>query len=172
MLMELNGVKPKVGKGSFVAPSADLIGQVVIGEESSVWFHCVLRGDVCPIEVGDHTNIQDGTVIHGTYKKFDVKIGNYVTVGHKAMLHGCTIGDEAFVGMGAVLLDGSEMAPRSFLAAGSLLAQGAKTESGWLYIGRPAKKVRPLKEEELQFLKQSANNYFEYKSWYSEDYIF
>lgn len=166
MLLELKGVKPEIGKNTFIAPSADIIGQVSIGQESSVWFQCVLRGDVTPIAIGDYTNIQDGTVIHGTYNKHDVKIGNYVTVGHKAMLHGCHIGDEAFVGMGAVLLDGSEMAPRSFLAAGSLLAQGVKTESGWLYIGRPAKKVRPLKEEEMKFLRQSANNYFEYKSWY------
>lgn len=165
-MMELKGKRPKIGPNTFVAPSADIIGDVEIGQESSVWFQCVLRGDVTPIVIGDFTNIQDGTVIHGTYNKHDVKIGNYVTVGHKAMLHGCHIGDEAFVGMGAILLDGSEMAPGSFLAAGSLLAQGARTESGWLYIGRPAKKVRELKPEEKAFLRQSANNYFEYKSWY------
>lgn len=164
--MELKGHTPEIAENTFVAPSADIIGDVKIGKESSIWFQCVLRGDVSPIEIGDFTNIQDGTIIHGTYKKHDVKIGNYVTVGHKAMLHGCHIGDEAFVGMGAVLLDGSVMAPKSFLAAGSLLAQGAKTESGWLYIGRPAKKVRELKEEEIKFLRQSANNYFEYKTWY------
>ncbi len=166
--MQLKGKTPKLGENTFVAPSADLIGDVTVGKESSIWFQCVLRGDVTPIEIGDYTNIQDGTVIHGTYNKFDVKIGNYVTVGHKAMLHGCHIGDEAFVGMGAILLDGSVMAPRSFLAAGSLLAQGSKTESGWLYMGRPAKKIRELKEEELKFLRQSANNYFEYKSWYDD----
>lgn len=165
--MELKGVKPKVGKNTYVAPSADLIGQVEIGEESSIWFQCVLRGDVMPIKIGNFTNIQDGTIIHGTYQKFGVEIGNYVTVGHKAMLHGCTIGDEAFVGMGAILLDGSEMAPRSFLAAGSLLPQGMKTESGFLYMGSPAKKIRELKENELNFLRQSAMNYFEYKSWYN-----
>ena len=107
MKLELKGVTPKIGKNTFVAPSADLIGQVEIGEESSVWFQCVLRGDVTPIKVGDYTNIQDGTVINGTYNKFDVQIGNYVTIGHKAMIHGCHIGDEAFVGMGAILLDGS-----------------------------------------------------------------
>ena len=166
--MELNGHKPQVGKNTFVAPSADLIGEVKIGEESSIWFQCVIRGDVTPIEIGDYTNIQDGTIIHGTHNKYDVKIGNYVTVGHKAMLHGCHIGDEAFVGMGATLLDGSVMAPRSFLAAGSLLTQGAKTESGWMYMGAPAKKMRKLKEDELKFLRQSANNYFTYKAWYTD----
>ena len=164
--MKLLGKEPQVGEGTFVAPSADLIGDVVIGKQSSIWFQCVLRGDVCPIEIGDFTNIQDGTVIHGTYKKHDTKIGNYVTVGHKVMLHGCEIGDEAFVGMGSILMDGSKMAERSFLAAGSLLPEGKSTESGWLYMGSPAKKIRPLREEELEFLRQSADNYSVYKSWY------
>lgn len=164
--MTLNGFTPQIGENTFIAPSADLIGQVRIGSNSSIWFQCVLRGDVCPIEIGDNTNIQDGTVIHGTYKKFDVKIGHSVTVGHKVMLHGCHVGDEAFIGMGSILLDGSVMEPRSFLGAGSLLTEGAKTESGWLYLGRPAKKIRPLKEDELNFLQQSAQNYLMYKSWY------
>ena len=166
--VELKGSKPQIAKDCFIADSADLIGDVTIGENSSIWYQCVLRGDVMPIVIGGHTNIQDGTVVHGTYQRFGVKIGNYVTVGHKAMLHGCEIGDEAFVGMGAVLLDGSKMAPRSFLAAGSLLTEGSHTESGFLYMGSPSKKVRPLKEEELAFLKQSAHNYIEYKSWYKE----
>lgn len=165
----LNGHTPQIGENCFIAESADLIGDVKIGKESSVWFQCVLRGDVCPIVIGDFTNIQDGTVIHGTYQKYSTHIGSYVTIGHKVMLHGCTIGDEAFVGMGSILLDGSEMAPRSFLAAGSLLTERAKTESGWLYMGSPAKKVRLLKEEELKFLRQSANNYLFYKTWYKEN---
>lgn len=164
--MKLNGKSPRWGKNCFIAPTADLIGDVTIGDESSIWFQCVLRGDVCPIEIGDYTNIQDGTVIHGTYQRHDVKIGNYVTVGHKAMLHGCEIGDEAFVGMGSILLDGSKMQPQSFLAAGSLLTEGSVAESGWLYVGSPAKKIRPLKPEEQKFLRQSANNYLTYKSWY------
>ena len=167
--MELNGHKPQIGENTFVAPSADLIGNIIVGKGSSVWFQCVLRGDVTPIKIGDYTNIQDGTIIHGTYNKHDVKIGNYVTIGHKAMLHGCHVGDEAFIGMGATLLDGSVMAERSFLAAGSLLTQGSKTESGWMYMGSPAKKIRELREDELKFLRQSANNYFEYKSWYTNE---
>jgi gamma-carbonic anhydrase len=167
--MELKGFKPIIGENTFIAPSADLIGEVKIGRESSVWFQCVLRGDVGPIEIGDYTNIQDGTVIHCTYNKFDVKIGNYVTVGHKVMLHGCKVGDEAFIGMGSILLDGSEMAPRSFLGAGSLLTAGMKTESEWLYLGSPAKKIRKLNEDELKFLRQSANNYLMYKTWYQEN---
>lgn len=167
--MKINGKEPQIGEGCFLAPSADIIGDVVIGDGSTVWFQCVLRGDVGPIEIGKNTNIQDGTVIHGTHKKWDVKIGDNVTVGHQAMLHGCHIGDEAFVGMGSILLDGSRMAPRSFLAAGSLLTEGAETETGWMYMGRPAKAVRKLKEDELNFLRQSANNYLMYKSWYDPE---
>ncbi len=167
--MRLRGKKPQFSENCFVAPSADLIGDVQIGKDSSIWFQCVLRGDVMPITIGEATNIQDGTVIHGTYEKFATKVGNYVTVGHKAMLHGCTIGDEAFVGMNATLLDGAVMEPRSFLAAGSLLTEGARAESGFLYMGTPAKKIRPLNEEELKFLRQSANNYLMYKTWYDEE---
>ena len=165
-MISINGKKPQIGKDCFIAPSADLIGDVTIGDGSSIWFQCVLRGDVTPILIGKNTNIQDGTVIHGTYGKWDVKVGDNVTVGHKVMLHGCHIGDEAFVGMGSILLDGSRMESQSFLAAGSLLTEGAVAESGWLYMGRPAKQVRKLKEEELKFLRQSANNYLMYKSWY------
>jgi carbonic anhydrase/acetyltransferase-like protein (isoleucine patch superfamily) len=166
MIQSLKGFTPQIGENTFVAPSADIIGEVTIGRESSIWYQCVLRGDVGPIVVGDYTNIQDGTVVHCTYNKHFTTIGSRVTIGHKVMLHGCTVGDEAFVGMGAILLDGSVMAPRSFLAAGALLPQGAQTESGWLYMGSPAKKVRPLKDSELEFLGQSAQNYYQYKSWY------
>jgi carbonic anhydrase/acetyltransferase-like protein (isoleucine patch superfamily) len=166
VIQELKGVKPKIGDNTFVAPSADIIGQVEIGRESSIWYQCVLRGDVMPISIGDYTNIQDGTVIHGTLNKHAVQIGDYVTVGHKAMLHGCQIGDEAFVGMNATLLDGCQVAARSFIAAGSLVPQGMQTESGFLYMGSPAKKIRPLRSHEQEFLRQSAMNYFEYKSWY------
>ena len=166
--MEVRGKKPQIGSDTFIAGSADLIGDVEIGDNSSIWFSCVLRGDVTPIKIGHSTNIQDGTVIHGTFNKHSVEIGNYVTVGHKAMLHGCSIGDEAFVGMGSILLDGSTMEPRSFLAAGSLLPEGKTAESGYLYMGSPAKKIRPLKENELAFLRQSANNYILYKSWYTD----
>ena len=166
MIRDLKGHQPDIHTSAFIAPSADIIGEVSIGANSSIWYQCVLRGDVGPIKIGEKTNVQDGTVIHCTYNRFFTTIGNSVTIGHKAMLHGCTVGDEAFIGMGAILLDGSVMEPRSFLAAGSLLPSGATAESGFLYMGSPAKKVRPLREEELKFLTQSAENYFNYKKWY------
>lgn len=169
MIKSLKGYEPQIANSAFIAPSADIIGEVTIGEQSSVWFQCVLRGDVGPIIVGSQTNIQDGTVIHCTFNKHFVTIGDRVTIGHKAMLHGCEVGDEAFIGMSATLLDGAVMEPKSFLAAGSLLPQGGRTESGWLYMGAPAKKIRPLKESELAFLKQSSQNYMSYTQWYQSN---
>ena len=121
-----------------------------------------------PIVIGEMTNIQDGTVIHGTHKQWGVTIGNNVTVGHKAMLHGCEIGDGAFIGMGAILLDGVKVAPRSFIGAGAMLTQGSETEPEYLYLGSPAKAVRKLRPKELEFLPQSAKNYLMYTQWYEK----
>jgi len=166
--MKVRGKSPEIHSSCFVAPSADVVGDVVVGEKSSIWFQCVLRGDVMPIRVGQETNIQDGTVIHGTMGQWGVSIGDRVTIGHKVMLHGCEIGDEAFIGMGAILLDGVVIAPRSFVGAGSLVTQGTRTKSEWLYLGSPAKPVRALKPEELKFLKQSAKNYEMYQQWYKK----
>lgn len=167
MIKTLKGFQPEISPSAFIAESADIIGEVTVGDQSSIWFQCVLRGDVGPIKIGSQTNIQDGTVIHCTFNKHFVTIGDRVTIGHQAMLHGCEVGDEAFIGMSSTLLDGSVMEPRSFLAAGSLLPQGARAESGWLYMGAPAKKIRPLKEAELAFLSQSAENYMNYTQWYT-----
>lgn len=170
-LITLPEMKIQVDPSVFLAPTAQLIGNVSIGEKSSIWYNCVLRGDVMPIVIGKETNIQDGTVIHGTYKKFGTTIGDRVTVGHLCMLHGCTIGDEAFIGMGALVMDGCVVAPRSFIGAGSLLSEGTKTESEWLYLGRPAKAIRKLTDKESQFLKQSAENYKFYTTWYDADHF-
>jgi gamma-carbonic anhydrase len=155
----------------FLAPTAQLIGDVTIGSKSSIWYNVVLRGDVMPIVIGQETNIQDGTVIHGTYKKWGTTVGDRVTVGHQCTLHGCTLGDESFVGMGALVMDGCVVAPCSFIGAGALLTEGTKTESEWLYLGRPAKAIRKLNEDEKKFLKQSAENYKFYTTWYSPDHF-
>lgn len=168
MILPLLGKTPQIGEGSFVAPSADIIGDVTIGKGCSIWFNTTLRGDVMPIVIGDESNIQDNTVIHGTYKKCGAVIGNRVTVGHSVILHGCKIGDLCLIGMGAVIMDQAEIPPRSIVGAGSLVTENSKFPEGHLILGRPAKAVRPLKEEELAFLDKSANNYIEYKGWYSE----
>jgi gamma-carbonic anhydrase len=170
-LITLPEMKIQIDPSVFLAPTAQIIGNVFIKEKSSIWYNCVLRGDVMPIVIGKETNIQDGTVVHGTYKKFGTTIGDRVTVGHQCTLHGCTIGDEAFIGMGALIMDGCVVAPRSFIGAGALLTEGTKTESEMLYLGRPAKAIRKLTESEAQFLKQSAENYKFYTTWYGPDHF-
>lgn len=169
MISALNGIKPQIGEMTFVAPSADIIGDVRIGKNCSIWFHTTLRGDVMPIIIGDETNIQDNTVLHGTYKKCGAVIGNKVTVGHSVILHGCKIGDLVLIGMGTIVMDEAEIPSRSIVAAGSLVTEGAKFPEGHLILGRPAKAVRPLNEQELAFLPQSAKNYIEYKKWYQKE---
>lgn len=168
MILPLLGKIPQIGTESFIASSADLIGDVRLGKRCSVWFNTTLRGDVMPILVGDETNIQDNTVVHGTYRKCGAVIGNRVTVGHSVILHGCRIGDLVLVGMGSVVMDHAEIPDRSVIGAGSLVTEGAKFPGGHLILGRPAKAVRPLKPEELAFLDQSASNYIEYMGWYSQ----
>lgn len=170
-LITLPEMKIQIQPSVFLAPTAQIIGAVTIGDKSSVWYSCVLRGDVMPIIVGSETNIQDGTVIHGTYKKYGTTIGDRVTIGHQCMLHGCTIGDEAFIGMQTLVMDGCVVAPRSFIGAGALLTEGTKTESEWLYLGRPAKAIRKLNDDEKKFLKQSAENYKFYTTWYGPDHF-
>lgn len=167
-IFPLKGNTPEIGEGSFVAPSADIIGEVKIGKGCSIWFNTTLRGDVMPIVIGDETNIQDNTVIHGTYKKCGAVIGNRVTVGHSVILHGCTIGDKVLVGMGAIIMDQAKIPSRSIVGAGSLVTENAEFPEGHLILGRPAKAVRPLNEKELAFLDKSADNYIEYMSWYKK----
>lgn len=166
MLHKARGFEPEIGEGSFVAPSADIIGNVTLGKNCSVWFNTTLRGDVMPITIGDETNIQDGTVIHGTFNKAQATIGKRVTVGHSVILHGCSVGDLCLIGMGSILMDGVHIPEKCIVGAGSLVTEGSKFESGWLILGRPAKAIRPLKPEELAFLDQSANNYLNYMKWY------
>lgn len=165
---ELKGKTPKLQNGCWLAPSAEIIGDVEAGEGSTFWFNVTVRGDVMPIRIGSQTNIQDGSTLHGTYGKCGVTIGDRVTVGHNVILHGCTIGDECLIGMGSVVMDLAEIPSGCVVGAGSLVTEGSKFEPGTLILGRPAKSIRPLKENEKQFLKQSANNYIEYSSWYKD----
>lgn len=167
MIISSQGKNPKIGKDVYLAEGSKVIGDVELGDNSSVWFNVVIRGDVAPIRIGKETNIQDNTVIHGTWHKASVTIGKGVTVGHSVVLHGCTIGDYCLIGMGSIIMDGAKIAANSIVGAGSLVTEGSQFESGMLILGRPAKSLRPLTPEELTFLPQSANNYITYKSWYS-----
>lgn len=162
------GKKPTLSKNVFVADGAKIIGDVIIGEQSSIWFNAVLRGDVAPIRIGNKTNIQDNAVIHGTWNKAAASLGDEVTVGHSAVLHGCTIGNQCLIGMGAIVMDNASIGDQCVVGAGSLVTEGSSFPPRTLILGRPAKAVRPLTENELSFLPQSAANYMTYTSWYQE----
>lgn len=150
---------PAIAPDAFVAPNATVIGDTEIGARSSIWFGCVLRGDVNSIRVGSDTNIQDGTVVHVTRAKFGTVIGSGVTVGHLALIHGCTLEDHAFVGMQATVMDGCVIESEGMLAAGALLTPGKRIASGELWAGRPAKLMRRLDTDELRNIHETAAHY-------------
>jgi carbonic anhydrase/acetyltransferase-like protein (isoleucine patch superfamily) len=156
---------PRIAADAWIDDSAVIIGDVEIGPQASIWPLCALRGDIHSIRIGARSNIQDGSVIHVTHDSdynpggFPVQVGEEVTVGHKVMLHGCSIGDNCLIGMGSIVLDGAVIESRVILAAGSLVPQGKVLESGHLYLGSPVKKIRPLTEQEQRFLDYVAHNY-------------
>lgn len=159
MISELNGITPEIHASVFIAGGAIVIGDVKIGEESSVWFNTVIRGDVNYIRIGERTNIQDNSVLHVTSNTHPLVIGHDVTAGHGVILHGCTIKDRALIGMGSTVLDGAIIESDSFIGAGSLVPPGFKVPSGTLVMGVPAKVKRELSEKEIDDIKLSAVNY-------------
>ena len=165
MILTLAGRTPRIGASVYVAPSADVIGDVELAEDSSVWFQCVLRGDIEPIRVGLKSNIQDGTVIH-TMKGAPTIVGDWVTVGHGALLHGCTVGDHCLIGMGAVLLNHVQVGEGSIIAAGALVAENTVIPPRSLYMGIPARFKRAVTDEELAYIDMHATNYLRYKKDY------
>lgn len=158
-ILPYKGIWPKIHEKAFIAAGACIIGDVTIGEGSGVWFNCVIRGDVMPVTIGKFTNIQDGSVIHVTRKTAPTIIGDRVTIGHKCLLHGCALEDEAFVGMGATIMDGAVLKQQSMLAAGSLLTPGKTIKTHEIHSGSPAKFFREMRQDEIDFLKISADNY-------------
>lgn len=168
MIYEFLNKEPKFNDSVFVAPSADLIGDVTIGRESSVWFNVTIRGDVNWIEIGERSNIQDNTCIHVMNQTGPTKIGNEVTVGHSAMIHGCTIHDRVLVGIHATVLDEVVIEPDVIVAAGSLVPPGKTLESGYLYMGSPVKQGRKLTDKELESIKKHAQNYVKYARAYMQ----
>ncbi|WP_457623417.1 gamma carbonic anhydrase family protein [Persephonella sp.] len=161
-----NGIYPKIHPSAFIAENAVIIGDVEIGEDSSIWYNVVIRGDVNFIKIGNRTNIQDGTVIHVDHKKYPTIIGNEVTIGHNVMLHACTIEDRVLVGMSATIMDGVVVGKESIIGAGSLVTPHKKVEPRSLWTGSPAKFKRMLNEEELEWLEKSYKNYIRYKNSY------
>lgn len=153
------GRSPIIHPRAFIAPTASIIGDVTIGSGSGIWFNCVLRGDVAAIIVGENTNIQDGTVVHVTRNGFPTKIGSNVTVGHKALLHACTLEDLSFIGMGSIIMDRVVVETGGWVAAGSLVTEGKIVKSGEIWAGSPAKFFRKLTKEESDWIAISAQNY-------------
>lgn len=160
---------PQIEQGVFIDETALVIGDVTIGENSSVWPMTVIRGDVNSIHIGQGTSVQDGSVVHVTHKNADnpkgypCTIGDYVTVGHKAIIHGCTIGNQCLIGMGCIIMDGAVIEDNVILGAGSLVPPGKILGSGYLWVGTPAKKIRKLTEQEIGYLQYSADNYVKLK---------
>ncbi len=165
-VLPYKGIWPDIHDSVFITEGAYVIGDVKIGRDSSIWFNAVVRGDVCPIRIGERTNIQDNATLHVTHDTGPLNIGNDVTIGHNAVLHACTVRDFVLIGMGAILLDDCICEPNSLIAAGSLVKQGFVVPSGKLVAGVPAKIVRDLNEKELKNVKTSPSNYMRYVSNY------
>lgn len=166
------GISPTLGRRVYVDESAAVIGDVVIGDDSSVWPMAVIRGDVNRIRIGQRSNVQDGTVVHVTHgysgnpEGHAVEIGDDVTIGHNVTVHGCTIEERCLIGIGSTILDGAVIHPNVLLGAGSLVSEGKELDSGYLYLGAPAKKIRELTEEELNWFEYSARHYQKLKDDY------
>ena len=157
LIKQVNGSTPNLGSNVFLADNSTLVGDVSIGDNSSIWFNTVIRGDVNKIFIGSCTNIQDGTVVHGTYKKNKVIIGNNVSIGHNSIIHGCRIEDNVLIGMGAIIMDGVIVSSNSIVAAGSVVLSDTKIDSGLLYAGVPAKIIKKLTDKEIsEIIKKTA----------------
>jgi carbonic anhydrase/acetyltransferase-like protein (isoleucine patch superfamily) len=160
---------PQFGSGCFIAPNATVIGDVIMGVECSVWFNAVIRGDVNYIRMGNRVNVQDGAVIHCTYQKNATEIGNNVSIGHNAIVHGCTIKDFVLIGMGAIVMDRCIVQSNSIIAAGAVVLEDTVIEAGSIYAGVPARKVKDISKDTIHGeIERIANNYTKYASWFSE----
>lgn len=166
-ILPVHGISPVFGSNCFIAPNATIVGDVVMGDDCSVWFNAVVRGDVNIIRMGSKVNVQDGAVIHCTYKKTEVHLGNNVSIGHNAIVHGCTVHDNVLIGMGAIVMDNCEIGSNTIIAAGAVVTEGTKVPSGCIFAGVPAKKVKDISEELIGGeINRIANNYLTYSSWF------
>jgi carbonic anhydrase/acetyltransferase-like protein (isoleucine patch superfamily) len=167
VILPVKGIKPHMGEGCFIAENATLVGDVILGEACSVWFNAVIRGDVNSIRIGNKTNIQDGAVIHCTYQKTATTIGSNVSIGHNAIVHGCTVEDNVLIGMGAIVMDNALVQKNCIVAAGAIVLERTVCESGFIYAGIPAKKVKQLSAEQIEGLEKVADNYVMYSGWFT-----
>lgn len=168
LILPVKDKHPTWGNDCFIAENATIVGDVVMGDKCSVWFNAVIRGDVHYIKIGNNTNIQDGAVIHATYLTAPTNIGNNVSIGHNALVHGCTLMDHTLVGMGAIVMDHAVVEEFVIIGAGSVVLEKTICESGYLYAGTPAKKIKPLTPEQKEMLQRLPNNYIMYSGWFTE----
>lgn len=170
LIKEVRGFTPIIGKNTFLADNATILGDVVIGDDCSVWFNAVLRGDVNSIRIGNRVNVQDGTVLHTLYQKSVVEIGDDVSIGHNVVIHGAKIENGALIGMGAIVLDHAVIGEGAIVAAGSVVLSGTKVEPGSIYAGIPAKFVKTVDPEQAKEMNQKiAKNYLMYSSWFKDE---
>lgn len=169
IIKAVNGKFPKIPKDCFIAENATIVGDVEMGSECSVWFNAVIRGDVHYIKMGSKVNVQDGAVIHATYQTSPTNIGNNVSIGHNAIVHGCTIEDNVLIGMGSIVMDDCVIESNSIIAAGAVVTKNTRIEAGSIYAGIPAKKVKDISEELINGeINRIANNYVKYSGWYKD----
>jgi carbonic anhydrase/acetyltransferase-like protein (isoleucine patch superfamily) len=169
LIKECRGFTPQFGEDCYLAENATVVGDVIMGSECSVWFNAVVRGDVNSIRMGNRVNVQDGAVIHCTYEKTKVNLGNHVSIGHNALVHGCTIEDNVLIGMGSIVMDDCYIEANSIIAAGAVLLEGTRVESWSIYAGVPAKKVKTLSPELFAGeVQRISNNYVMYSGWFKE----
>ncbi|ARV09433.1 gamma carbonic anhydrase family protein [Winogradskyella sp. PC-19] len=169
LIKPVNGKHPEISEDCYVAENATIVGEVTIGKQCSIWFNAVLRGDVHYINLGDKVNVQDGAVIHATYQKSPTTIGNNVSIGHNAIVHGCTIKDNVLIGMGSIVMDDCVIGSNSIIAAGAVVTKNTIVEAGSIYAGTPAKKIKDISQELVSGeINRIADNYVKYSSWFKE----
>ena len=167
LILPVKGVLPQIPASCFLAPNATVVGDVVMGEDCSIWFNAVVRGDVNSIRIGNKVNVQDGACIHCTYEKTKVFIGNNVSIGHHALVHGCTLADNVLIGMGAIVMDNVVVGENCIIAAGAVVLEGTVVPPGTIYAGVPAKKVKDISPElQKGEIERIANNYLMYSGWF------
>jgi carbonic anhydrase/acetyltransferase-like protein (isoleucine patch superfamily) len=171
IILSVNDKHPAFGNNCFIAPNATIVGDVETGADCSFWFNAVVRGDVNSIRLGNKVNIQDGAVLHGTYKRSQTVIGNNVSIGHNAIVHGCTVHDNVLIGMGAIIMDHAEIGSNSIIAAGAVVLENTKVEPGTIYAGVPAKKLKDIPPEFIKGeINRIAENYLQYAAWFANDF--
>jgi carbonic anhydrase/acetyltransferase-like protein (isoleucine patch superfamily) len=169
LLLPVEGKHPEFGENCFLAPNATIVGNVQMGDECSVWFNTVVRGDVNFIKMGNKVNVQDGACVHCTFEKYGTTIGNNVSIGHNAIVHGCTIHDNVLIGMGAIVMDNAVVHSNTIIAAGAVVLENTVCEAGSIYAGVPAKKVKSISEELVSGqINRIADNYIKYSSWFKD----